>query len=223
MGCISFHHFMNTFRLGHTRSMFTVCSLSVHDIFYDMLPQYRERVFIVGLRKDLGLPPMDWHGLYFDGAGAPTPGDRGGGGSVRSILEPSSSPALAACELSATQWKAVQAHCRERGCEIGERALKLDSKAPALISSYHKDRFASQYVFEEADGSQRKLPRFLSPRECARLMGFPDSFNLGLADEREISATYRQLGNAVCPPVVQAVAARVLEALSMGPESGAIA
>lgn len=50
--------------------------------------------------------------------------------------------------------------------------------------------------------------RRLTPTECARLQGFPDDWNAWLAD----SHRYRQFGNAVCVPVAQWIANRIMEA-----------
>ena len=52
--------------------------------------------------------------------------------------------------------------------------------------------------------------RRLTPRECARLQGFPDTFKLPSTD----SSAYRQLGNSVAVPVVRAVARNLIEALT---------
>ncbi len=48
---------------------------------------------------------------------------------------------------------------------------------------------------------QKNVPRRITPRECARLQGFPDSYKL-LDDD---NAVYKQMGNAVSVPVVEAV------------------
>jgi site-specific DNA-cytosine methylase len=60
--------------------------------------------------------------------------------------------------------------------------MLLDRLAPTLISNYRRHTHPSGFsklLFEEACGTKRDggrlLPRFMSPRECARLMGFPDS------------------------------------------------
>jgi len=45
-------------------------------------------------------------------------------------------------------------------------------------------------------------PRRLTPRECARLMGFQDSFKIPVSDTR----AYKQFGNSVAVPVIEAVA-----------------
>ena len=61
-----------------------------------------------------------------------------------------------------------------RPCPISERKLRADGKAPTLGSSCHKlSGYSTKFVFDE-QGLRR--PRFLAPRECARLMGFPDDF-----------------------------------------------
>jgi DNA (cytosine-5)-methyltransferase 1 len=63
-----------------------------------------------------------------------------------------------------------------------------------------------------------RRPRFLTPRECARVMGFRDSFAI---PHRQTalgrSRFYRQIGNAVCPPVIEAVARQILVALDAAP------
>ena len=147
-------------------------------------------------------------------------GRSGGGGTVRAILEPRESAAVQAAELSEAQWQAVQLQCRTRGCPLSERSIPLDGKTPTLISSYHKvSNFATKYLFEEADGTRRDgapgtsvRPRFLTPRECARVMGFPDTYRIPDGDE---AGFYRQVGNAVPPPVVEAVGERVLQAIGL--------
>ena len=53
-------------------------------------------------------------------------------------------------------------------------------------------------------------PRFFTPRECARLQGFPDSF---LIDGPNENRWYHQCGNAVCPGVVAKIAQKVVAAL----------
>jgi DNA (cytosine-5)-methyltransferase 1 len=56
----------------------------------------------------------------------------------------------------------------------------------------------------------KKGIRKLTPRECARIQGFPDDFKLpDLAD----SALYKQFGNSVSVPVVEAVAKQMMKAM----------
>jgi len=51
--------------------------------------------------------------------------------------------------------------------------------------------------------------RKLTPRECARLQGFPDSFKIPVSDTQ----SYKQFGNSVSVPVVEAIARNILKAL----------
>ena len=58
-------------------------------------------------------------------------------------------------------------------------------------------------------------PRFFTPRECARIMGFPDSFKTACSTV-EPNRFYHQIGNAVCPPVIKAIIEMVLPVLTAG-------
>ena len=72
-----------------------------------------------------------------------------------------------------------------------------DSVTRTLSARYYKD--GSEILVSQGD---KKNPRRLTPRECARLMGFPDSFKIPVSDTR----AYKQFGNSVVVPVMQAVA-----------------
>lgn len=155
------------------------------------LPQMRERVYIVGTRNDLGCPPFNWDQLLLKDLGDENPV------TVRDILEPKDSPSVKASVLTEQQFAA-----RREGkfrCVIHP-----DRKAPTLIARYHTVHGEStKFVFEEADGTKRQLPRFLTPRECTRLMGFPEEFIVPAHDNRaEVSKYYHAIGNAVCPIVI---------------------
>ena len=79
-----------------------------------------------------------------------------------------------------------------------------------LYSQFVPSRRGACGCTEEAGGAaSAPPPRFFSPRECARLMGFPETFAL----PGQPGLTYRQLGNAVCPPLVAALGACVVHAL----------
>lgn len=56
-------------------------------------------------------------------------------------------------------------------------------------------------------GRKEKNPRKLTPRECARLQGFPDEFIIPVSDTQ----AYRQFGNSVTVPVVRSVAKLMME------------
>lgn len=57
-----------------------------------------------------------------------------------------------------------------------------------------------------------KNPRVLTPRECARLQGFPDAFS----HDSSHRYAYQQFGNSVAVPVVHSVATAILRALENG-------
>lgn len=201
------------------------------------VPQRRLRVYIVCIRRDLYEPGryaqpqacrkaaskekrdgdcggealIRWleigHGGHFLGAAKPV---------VRSILQ-TSDEAPERYTLTEDQWAKVTAS--EGGPDAaGKRLVNLDGPAKTLRSSYKQD-FTVQSEFVPQPGAR---PRFFTPRECARLMGFPDGFQPGLGAvgfPRSFTASasegnfYHQLGNAVVPPVVEAIGARILEAL----------
>ena len=54
-------------------------------------------------------------------------------------------------------------------------------------------------------------PRYLTERECARLQGFPDEFKIVVAD----ASAYKQFGNSVAVPAIQATAERELQMLGI--------
>jgi Site-specific DNA methylase len=73
----------------------------------------------------------------------------------------------------------------------------VDHYTRTLSARYYKD--GSEILIHRGKG---KRPRRLTPRECARLMGFPDDFRIVVSDTQ----AYRQFGNSVCVPMIEAVA-----------------
>ena len=174
------------------------------------VPQHRERVFIVGFRErvpfsfsDLSLPSGD-EGPRLrtvlhpeDGTEDPEPpytvGDQ-------ATVSPKYT-------LSEHLWTYLQAYAekhRSQGNGFGFGLVGRGDVSRTLSARYYKD---GSEILIRRKGQGR--PRRLTPRECARLMGFdpcgqPDGGRL----EIPVSDTqaYRQLGNAVVVPVVEAVA-----------------
>ena len=165
--------------------------------------QKRRRVYIVGFRNDLSAASaFEWP----DDAPPERPPV------LRDVLEPRGSASVERCALTAAQWEAAQSEARHRG----PRLLVPDAAAPTLISSYRTDQLASKFVAGD-DGAP---PRWLTPRECSRLMGFPETFVLpeptgerGHTGAAAEAAPYRMLGNAVVPPLVRAIGERMVERL----------
>jgi DNA (cytosine-5)-methyltransferase 1 len=57
----------------------------------------------------------------------------------------------------------------------------------------------------------KKNPRKLTPRECARLQGFPESFITNAVSDGQ---AYKQFGNSVCVPVIRALANQIVAAIN---------
>lgn len=86
---------------------------------------------------------------------------------------------------------------RAAGNGFGYGLVGPESVARTLSARYHKD--GSEILVSRGLGER---PRRLTPRECARLMGFPDSYEIPVSDTQ----AYRQFGNSVVVPAVTAVA-----------------
>jgi DNA (cytosine-5)-methyltransferase 1 len=189
------------------------------------LPQHRERVYIVGTRLDLACGSFQWDDLSYSGSNDSLKNNQASSSStVRDILEPQASYAVLASELNKDQWIKVQSLYANKNLEAScDGCIDLDGKAPTLISQYHRvGSFSTKYVFEEKDGTPRNgsllRPRFFTPHECCRLQGFPESFKVPSLErdgERQVAHFYRGIGNAVTPPVVAAIAIRLLNMLGV--------
>jgi DNA (cytosine-5)-methyltransferase 1 len=93
-----------------------------------------------------------------------------------------------------------------RGAGFGYCLFNEDSPyVSTLVARYYKD---GQEIL--IDQGADKNPRKLTPRECARLQGFPDSFIIPVSN----SQAYKQFGNSVAVPVIRAIAKRILEEMN---------
>jgi len=102
--------------------------------------------------------------------------------------------------LSGHLWKYLKDYAakhRSAGNGFGYGLVDSDDVARTLSARYHKD--GSEILVSRG---QRKIPRRLTPRECARLMGFPDDFIIPVSDTQ----AYRQFGNSVVVPMMTEVA-----------------
>lgn len=153
------------------------------------VPQKRERIFIAGFKN---------HGIKFDFEQlAVPPRDRP---TLGSILDANVDPKYT---LTSHMWnylKSYKEKHRRAGNGFGYSLFGPDDIARTLSARYYKD--GSEILIRQ----NRKRPRRLTPRECARLMGFEkpgqEEFRIPVSDNQ----AYRQFGNAVVVPVVRAVA-----------------
>ena len=170
------------------------------------VPQHRERTFIAGFREDNG----------FDIEQMPLP-KSGTGPRLGEILHPEDGSEAAEPHytgghlgkvgdqytLTEHLWDYLNAYAekhRRRGNGFGYGLVGSADIARTLSARYYKD--GSEILINQDGG----LPRRLTPRECARLMGFDEptesQFTIPVSDTQ----AYRQFGNAVAVPVVKAVA-----------------
>lgn len=169
------------------------------------VPQNRERIFIVGFRDDVG--------FSFDDFVAKDPLT---GPKLQSILHPETGeedPEFPFTEetgkvagkytLSDKLWSYLQSYAekhRKRGNGFGFGLNGPLDVARTLSARYYKD--GSEILIRQ----NHKNPRRLTPRECARLMGFDkvgeSRFIIPVSDTQ----AYKQFGNSVVIPVVEAVA-----------------
>ena len=159
-------------------------------------PQNRERIIIVGFNKDY-LPNSFDSFIYPSGKIDNTV-------CVGNILEKDVSDRYTISD------KLYQGHItrkkehQNKGNGFGFCVFNEQSKYTSTISArYYKD--GSEALIEQ----NNKNPRMLTPRECARLQGFPDKYIIPVSNAR----AYKQFGNSVCIPVIEAVAKSMLEYL----------
>ncbi len=168
------------------------------------VPQHRERIFIVGFREDM---PFDWSMVPLprqetwprlgsvlhpeDGREPPDPPYTDARGKVARKYT-----------LSDHLWQYLQDYAekhRAKGNGFGFGLFGPEDVARTLSARYFKD--GSEILIRRSRGN----PRRLTPRECARLMGFETpnrSFQIPVSDTQ----AYRQFGNSVAVPLVEAVA-----------------
>jgi DNA (cytosine-5)-methyltransferase 1 len=91
---------------------------------------------------------------------------------------------------------------QEKGNGFGFSLYNAESPYTNTISArYYKD--GSEILIDQGEGHN---PRKLTPRECARLQGFPENFIIPVSDTQ----AYKQFGNSVAVPVVRAVAKQLI-------------
>jgi DNA (cytosine-5)-methyltransferase 1 len=164
-------------------------------------PQKRQRILIVGFRRVVPfsfdsrpLPPLGQTlmGQVLHRRSEPVDG--------RFILESGINPKYV---LSDKLWAFLQGYAEKHkaaGNGFGCSVVGPYDVARTLSARYYKD--GSEILVSR--GSMN--PRRLTPRECARLMGFPDSFVIPVSDTR----AYKQFGNSVVVPLMQHVASMML-------------
>jgi DNA (cytosine-5)-methyltransferase 1 len=182
-----------------------------YKVFYKVIdargfvPQHRERIYIVGFKDDV---PFDWNDFNF-----PDPSSK----KLSSILHPQNGTeeaeepyttgkngrVAAKYTLSDKLWDYLQGYAAKhqaQGNGFGFGLVGKNDTSRTLSARYYKD--GSEILIKQG---ANKNPRRLTPRECARLMGFDSDdrqFNIVVAD----TPAYKQFGNSVVVPVVSEIA-----------------
>jgi DNA (cytosine-5)-methyltransferase 1 len=160
----------------------------VHDAKF-VVPQHRERILIAGF-KDSVL--FEW------------PEIKDTRSRIRDILQPEVDDKYTLSDRLWNYLKEYAAKHREKGNGFGYGLIDPNGITRTLSARYFKD--GSEILVPQPG----KNPRRLTPRECARLMGFPDSFHIPVSDTQ----AYRQFGNSVVVPVVTPVAEVIVKTLA---------
>jgi DNA (cytosine-5)-methyltransferase 1 len=185
------------------------------------VPQHRERILIVGFREptnfDFDALPLPAKGRRTlreilhktDGSEPPLPWD---GDRFFNHAKQQVDPKYT---LTDKLWAYLQGYAekhRAKGNGFGFGLVTPDSVTRTLSARYYKD--GSEILVYQG---KKANPRRLTPRECARLMGFPDTFRIPVSDTR----AYKQFGNSVVVDVMAHVASLMqpmLEADILEPE-----
>ena len=166
------------------------------------LPQHRERIVIVGFRDAV---PFTWDDLRLPEKGSSL---------LRDILHPENgtekpeTPYTVGPDglvndkytLTPKLWQYLKDYAAKHkaaGNGFGYGLVTPNDIARTLSARYYKD--GSEILVSRGG---RKTPRRLTPRECARLMGYPDDFKIPVSDTQ----AYKQFGNSVAVPVFHEVA-----------------
>ena len=168
-----------------------------YKVFFQILdgkayvPQHRERIVIVGFDIERYGEDINFEFALDPGEKQPV---------MRDILETDVSDKYT---LSDKLWIYLQNYAAKHkaaGNGFGYGIAPLDGISRTISARYYKD--GSEILIAQ----EGKNPRRLTPRECARLQGFPDSFKIPVSDTQ----AYKQFGNSVVVPLMAEVAKLVV-------------
>ena len=157
------------------------------------VPQHRERIFIVGFDKKRYMGDD----IQFN----------------FNLKKPDKAPVLSDIldqevpdkyTLTDKLWEYLQNYAKKhkaKGNGFGYGMPDLNGVTRTLSARYYKD--GSEILIKQPNN---KNPRRLTPRECARLQGYPESFKIPVSDTR----AYKQFGNSVVVPLVTAIAQNIV-------------
>lgn len=155
------------------------------------VPQHRERIIIVGFRKSIfkGKEEFEFPALSK---------------STKRIADILDEKVEDKYTLSDRLWNYLQEYSRkhkEKGNGFGFGLVNLNGISRTMSARYYKD---GAEILIPQNG---KNPRRLTPKECSRLQGFPDGFEIPVSDNQ----AYKQFGNSVTVPLIQAVGKNIVK------------
>jgi len=155
-----------------------------------LVPQRRIRCYMVCIRNgthDFSFPEIE---------GSPLP--------LKSILEKNVDESFT---ISSRLWAGHQRRTNRnlaRGAGFTAFCADLEKPSHTIVARYGKD--GKECLIPQG----RKNPRMLTPRECARLQGFPEEFIIPHAK----TISYRQFGNSVAIPVIRKISGKIVRLLT---------
>ncbi|WP_273245787.1 MULTISPECIES: DNA (cytosine-5-)-methyltransferase [unclassified Flavobacterium] len=160
------------------------------------VPQHRERIVIVGFDRNVfnGEENFNFPEIH----------NNNNNNAIRTILEPNISDKYT---LSDKLWNYLQEYAakhRAKGNGFGYGLTNLNGISRTLSARYYKD--GAEILLPQ----HGRNPRRLTPRECARLQGYPDNFRIPVSDTQ----AYKQFGNSIVVPLMQAVGQEIVEVLN---------
>jgi len=185
----------NTFRV--IRGALEEIGYSIHYQVLDgkyYVPQHRERIIVVGFDKQKFKGEEQF--MFPDTPQADH--------KIKNILESEVSEKYT---LTDNLWSYLQKYAakhKEQGNGFGFGLVDFEGVTRTISARYYKD--GSEILIPQVG----KNPRRLTPRECARLQGYPDNFKIPVSDTQ----AYRQFGNSVVMPLIQAVGNNVIKVIT---------
>lgn len=172
-----------------------------YEIFYkvidgkDYVPQHRQRIFIIAFDKntfpfiDFKFPQPPNNRLY----------------ELKNVIDKNVDPKYT---LTKKLWgylynRKIEQQGKGNGFGYGLFDPSKDAYTRTISARYYKD--GSEVLIEQSG----ETPRRLTPRECARLQGYPDNYKIVVSDMQ----AYKQFGNSVVVPVIKTIAEQILQTL----------
>lgn len=169
---------------------------SIHTQVLDgkhFVPQHRERIFIVGFNKEVYKGAENFNFPELPEANHV----------LESILEEEVDPKYTLSDKLWTYLQNYAAKHKAKGNGFGYGLANFEGITRTMSARYYKD--GSEILIPQ----EGKNPRRLTPRECARLQGYPEHFLIPVSDNQ----AYRQFGNSVVMPLIEFLGKEVITTL----------